>query len=162
MESMNTTPSSIPPADDLVEVRKPTSLLVAQFFLFPLIIIGICVGVFLLFGYVTYEQKTPQDYLRAIRSGGGINDEVRWQAAFELSNIVSSQKEKLKGSEFVRDIIAVYGNARSEDPRVRQYLALTLGNIGDTRAVTALVDGLNDDQLENRIYTLWALGSIGD
>src|SRR5262249_54697726 len=30
------------------------------------------------------------------------------------------------------------------------------------RAVAALADGLNDEQVENRIYTLWALGSIGD
>src|SRR5262249_50824570 len=45
---------------------------------------------------------------------------------------------------------------------VRQYLALTMGNIGDKRAVSALVDGLNDDPVENRIYTLWALGAIGD
>src|SRR5436190_9167412 len=99
---METKTSSVPvpPIDDLVEVRKPTSLLVAQFFLFPLIIIGICIGIFLLFGYVTYEQRSPEDYLRAIHQGGGINDEVRWQAAFELSNIVSSQKAKLRGSDF--------------------------------------------------------------
>src|SRR5437867_3847660 len=162
METMKTDPATTPPIEDLVEVRKPASLLVAQFFLFPLIIIGICIGIFLLFGYIAYEQRSPQEYLSAIRTGGGINDELRWQAAFELSNIVSAQKDKLKGSEFVRDVIAVYRNARSEDARVRQYLALTLGNIGDRRAVTALVDGLNDDQVENRIYTLWALGSIGD
>jgi len=160
MDTINTTSGQ--PVEDLVEVRKPTSLLVAQFFLFPLIIIGICVGIFLLFGYITYEQNGPQDYLKAIRAGGGINDEVRWQAAFELSNIVSSQKEKLRGTDFVRDLIGVYGGARTDDPRVRQYLALTLGNIGDRRAVTALVAGLNDEQVENRIYTLWALGSIGD
>src|SRR5262249_23289401 len=114
------------------------------------------------FGYVTYEQRTPRDYLNSIRTGGGINDEVRWQAAFELSNVVASQKDKLRDSEFVRDLIAVYRNARTEDPRVRQYLALTMGNIGDKRAVPALLDGLNDEQIENRIYTLLALGLIGD
>jgi HEAT repeat protein len=162
METVKTTPVSLPPAEDLVEVRKPTSLLVAQFFLFPLIIIGICVGIFLLFGYVTYEQRGPQEYLNAIKAGGGINDQDRWQAAFELSNIVSTQKDKLKGSPFVHDVIAVYTNSQKEDPRVRQYLALTLGNIGDRSAVQTLVEGLNDDHVENRIYTLWALGSIGD
>src|SRR5262245_24990913 len=162
METTKTNSVSIPAAEDLVEIKKPTSLLIAQFFLFPLIIIAICIGVFLLFGYVTYVQRSPQEYLNAIRTGGGINDEVRWQAAFELSNIVSTQKEKLRNSDFVRDVIAVYRSAREEDPRVRQYLALTLGNIGDPRAVTALVDGLNDDAVENRIYTLLALGLIGD
>ena len=159
---MDQTNSSIPPAEDLIEVRRPTSLLIAQFFLFPLIIIGICVGVFLLFGYITFSQRTPQEYLNAIRIGGGINNEVRWQAAFELSNTVSSQKDKLKGSQFLHDMIAVYRNARTEDPRVRQYLALTMGKIGDARAVPALVDGLNDEHVESRIYTLLALGMIGD
>src|ERR1051326_1426936 len=63
-----TTPIPIPPAEDLVEVKKPTSLLVAQFFLFPLIIIAICVGIFLLFGYLTYEQRGPIEYLNDIQS----------------------------------------------------------------------------------------------
>jgi len=152
----------VPAEGDFTEIRKPTSLLIAQFFLFPLIIIGICVGVFLLFGYATFQQRSPREYLNAIRTGGGINDEVRWQAAFELSNVVASQKESLRNSEFVHDVVAVYRSARTEDPRVRQYLALTMGNIGDKRAVPALIDGLNDEQVESRIYTLLALGLIGD
>jgi HEAT repeat protein len=146
-------------AEDLIEVKKPTSLLIAQFFLFPLIIIAICVGIFLLFGYLTYEQRTPRDYLTDIRTG---SDTRRWQAAFELSNLVSSQREKLRNSEFVQDVMNVYQNSRNEDPRVRQFLALTMGHLGDARAVPALLDGLNDRQAETEIYTLWALGSIGE
>ena len=146
-------------AEDLIEVRKPTSLLIAQFFLFPLIIIAICVGIFLLFGYLTYEQRTPRDYLTDIRTG---SETRRWQAAFELSNLVSSQKEKLRSTEFVQDVMNVYQISRNEDPRVRQFLALTMGHLGDARALPALLDGLNDRQPETQIYTLWALGSIGD
>src|SRR5216117_3340608 len=143
----------IPPIDDLVEVRKPTSLLIAQFFLFPLIIIAICVGIFLLFGYLTYEQKTAREYLNDVRTGSDIC--CRWQAAYELSNIISSQKEKLRSTNFVDDLIKVYQNSRDEDPRVRRYLALTMGHLGDPRAVPALVEGLGDPQVENQIYTLW-------
>src|SRR6266576_875014 len=73
MDTIKTT--SGPPMDDLVEVRKPTSLLIAQFFLFPLIIIGICVGIFLLFGYITYEQRGPSEYLADIQNGTG---STRW------------------------------------------------------------------------------------
>ena len=47
----------------------PTSLLVAQFFLFPLIIIAICVGIFVLFGYLIYEQRGPNEYLTDIQTG---------------------------------------------------------------------------------------------
>jgi HEAT repeat protein len=159
---METKTSSVPlpPVDDLVEVKKPTSLLIAQFFLFPLIIIAICVGIFLLFGYLTYEQKTPQEYLTDIRTGSELC--CRWQSAYELSNIISSQKEKLRATGFVNDLVKVYQTSRTEDPRVRRYLALTMGHLGDPRAVPALVEGLNDTDVDNQIYNLWALGSIGD
>jgi HEAT repeat protein len=146
------------PEEELIEERKPTSLLVAQFFLFPLIIIAICVGVFLLFGYLTYEQRSPREYLRALQTG---SEAQRWQAAVELSNQVSSQKDKLD-PEFVDDMIAAYRSVREGDPRVRRYLAMAIGRIGDKRAVGPLVEGLDDSDVENQIYTLSALGLIGD
>jgi len=96
----------IPTADELIEVKKPTSLLIAQFFLFPLIIIAICIGIFLLFGYLTYEQKTAQEYLNDVRTGSELC--CRWQSAYELSNIISSQKDKLRNSDFVNDLVKVY------------------------------------------------------
>jgi HEAT repeat protein len=159
---METKPTSVPVpvTDDLIEERKPTSLLIAQFFLFPLIIIGICVGIFLLFGYLTYEQKTPGDYLRDVQTGSDLC--CRWQAAYELSSIISSNKEEIRKTDFIHDVVKVYQNSRDEDPRVRRYLALTMGHIGDARAIPALVEGLSDGDAENQIYTLWALGSIGD
>src|SRR5438132_2941120 len=104
METKSTS-VSIPPPADLTEVKKPTSLLIAQFFLFPLIIIAICIGIFLLFAYLTYEQKTPQEYLSAVRTGS--ERCCRWQSAYELSNITSSQKDKLRNSGFVNDLVKV-------------------------------------------------------
>src|SRR5207247_3576903 len=112
----------VPPIDDLIEVKKPTSLLIAQFFLFPLIIIAICIGIFLLFGYLTYEQKSPQEYLTEVRTGSELC--CRWQSAYELSNIISSQKDKLRSTDFVNDLVKVYQTSRDTDPRVRRYLAL--------------------------------------
>jgi HEAT repeat protein len=159
METKSTS-VSIPPPEDLVEVKKPTSLLIAQFFLFPLIIIGICVGIFLLFGYLTYEQRTATEYLRDVQTGSELC--CRWQAAYELSNMISSQKEKLRSSNFVEDLVRVYQTSRDEDPRVRRYLALTMGHLGDARAIPALIEGLKDSQVDNQVFNLWALGSIGD
>src|SRR3990167_7108401 len=104
METKSTS-VSLPPADDLAEVKKPASLLIAQFFLFPLIIIAICVGIFLLFCYLTYDQKSPREYLDEIRTGSGNR---RWQAAFELSSIVASNKDQLRNADFAQDVIAVY------------------------------------------------------
>ena len=159
METKSTT-SQVPPPDDLAEVNKPTSLLIAQFFLFPLIIIGICIGIFLLFGYLTYEQKTAQEYLRDVQTGSELC--CRWQSAYELSNMISSQKEKLRHTDFVNDLVKVYQTSREGDARVRRYLALTMGHLGDVRAVPALLEGLKDSDAENQMNTLLALGSIGD
>jgi HEAT repeats/PBS lyase HEAT-like repeat len=157
---MKTSSVPVPPIDDLTEVRKPTSLLIAQFFLFPMIIIAICIGIFLLFGYLTYEQKTAQEYLNDVRTGSEFC--CRWQSAYELSNIISSQKEKLRSTNFVDNLVKVYQSSQSGDPRIRRYLALAMGHLGDPRAVPALVDGLNDTDIDNQIYNMWALGSIGD
>src|SRR5207248_10788230 len=116
-----TTSVPVPAVDDLLEVKKPTSLLIAQFFLFPLIIIAICIGIFLLFGYMTYEQRTPQEYLSDVRNGSELC--CRWQSAYELSNMISSQKEKIRNTNFVNDLIKVYQTSQGTDPRVRRYLA---------------------------------------
>src|SRR3989454_9143707 len=155
-----TTSVPVPPLEDLVEVKKPTSLLIAQFFLFPLIIIAICIGIFLLFGYLTYEQKTPQEYLSDVRTGSELC--CRWQSAYELSNIISSQKDKLRNTDFVNDLVKVYQGSREGDPRARRYLALTMGHLGDPRAVPALIEGLSDTDPENQMNNLLALGSIAD
>jgi len=165
MESKNLT-GQIPPEDDLTEVKKPTSLLIAQFFLFPLIIIAICVGIFLLFGYLTYERRDPHEYLAEVksRSGSGpLEQTLRWQAAYELSNIIAAEKDRVRSdNKFIEDLIGVYRGTQGQDPRVRQYLALTIGTLGDRRAVPALVEGLADNQPESQIYSLFALGTIGD
>src|SRR5262245_15989123 len=159
MESKPTS-VSIPSTDDLIEVKKPTSLLIAQFFLFPLIIIAICIGIFLLFGYLTYEQRTAQEYLNDVRTGSELC--CRWQSAYELSNMISSQREKLRNTDFVNDLIKVYESSREGDPRIRRYLALTMGHLGDPRAVPALIEGLNDSDSDNQMNNLLALGLIGD
>lgn len=178
-----TNAAPLPPDEDLTEVRKPASLLIAQFFLFPLIIIGICIGIFLFFGYLTYEQRTPTEYLSDIRSGTGTQ---RWQAAFELSSLVSANPDRVHTPEFVESLLVAYKDSPDEDIRVRGYLARILGEMKERSAVPLLVEGLNreeklksadwsqgkwlrpsldqiaEDLVQSQIYTLWALGSIGD
>lgn len=176
----NRNPISMPPEEDLTEVEQPTSLLVAQFFLFPLIVIAFGIGIFLLFGYVTYDEKPPEAYLREIRQGsaGSPFDTRRWQAALELSKVLAADSEQLRRSGFSAELIEVYRNAQADDPRIRQFLAVSLGHLGDPAAVPALTqalgrgaegdresagtEGLPDAEVEVQIWTLWALGAIGD
>ncbi len=158
MES-NGNPISMPPQEDLTEVKKPTSLLVAQLFLFPLIVIAFGVGVFLLFGFITQEQRSPQSYLNEIRMG---SETRRWQAAFELSKVIAARKEELQSSDFVGDVLDLYESTRSDNPQIRQFLAMSLGHLEDRTAVPALTEGLKDSATETQIWTLWAIGTIGD
>lgn len=165
------TPVSIPPQEDLTEVKKPTSLMVAQFFLFPLIIIAFGVGIFVLFGSVAFDQKAPEAYLAEIRAGGGyVFDSRRWQAAFELANVIRTQREQLQDSAFARELLSTYVAAKPAADAtptegewlLRQYLAFSLGELGSRAFVPALVEGLGDEATQTRIYTLMALGKIAD
>jgi len=186
MDVSKTNPAPLPPDEDLTEVRKPASLLIAQFFLFPLIIIGICVGIFLLFGYLTYEQRTISENLDEVRFGSGTQ---RWQAAWELSNAVKANPEKARSPEFLDSLLTAFKSSPDEDVAVRGYLALIFGELKARPAVPLLVEELTrseklkttdwsqkswsgflrpslaqiaEDLAKQQISTLYALGSIGD
>jgi HEAT repeat protein len=49
-----------------------------------------------------------------------------------------------------------------EDPSNRWKGAISLGRMGDERAVQALIDALGDDDERVRLKVIWALGEIGD
>lgn len=172
--SANDTPVSIPPQEDLredlTEVRKPTSLLIAQFFLFPLIIIAFGLGIFVLFGSIAFDQRSPQEYLAEIRSGGGsMFESRRWQAAYELGNVIAAQKETvLQDGAFIQALLRTYVDASDPDSaigqdwRLRGYLAASMGQLGSPEFVPVLVEGLQDPNPETQFSTLKALGEIGD
>ena len=139
---------------------------VLEFFFFPLVMVAVGVGIFVLFGLITAEGKGPRDYLGLIRTG---DSNRRWQAAFELSKVIGASKD-LRSSDprLAPDMAALFAEAKADDPRVRRFLALALGRLGDARAVPALLvylagvrQGEGTDS-ETHIYAIWALGAIGD
>ena len=46
----------------------------------PLLVVGTAVGIFLVFSLMTFERRSPSDYLAEVRGGSAGR---RWQAAFE-------------------------------------------------------------------------------
>jgi HEAT repeat protein len=131
--------------------RSPLFFLVPGF-------LGLLIIVYLLFGLIAEEGKTSGDYLEEIRLRRG----GAWQAAFELSRIIPIEDRKRRDERFVPRLVTLFEASRGEDPRVRRYLALSLGEIRDPRAVDALMDALDDADLMTRIYAAWALGAIGE
>ena len=101
---------------------------------------------------------TPSDYLDAIRLRRG----DAWEPAFRLSRLLARKDVAGTDPRFVPELIQVFESKREEDARVRRYLALSLGEVHDPRAVDALVRALQDPDAQTVLYAVWALGTIGD
>jgi len=119
-----------------------------------------------LFGLITTEGKGPRDYLDLIRAG---DSNRRWQAAYELSKVIHESRDpKLSDPGLVGAMVSLFEDAGGDDPRVRRFLALALGRLGNAQAVPALLEYLGDVQRgegtdsQTHIYAVWALGAIGD
>ncbi len=161
MTDAPTPPADEPTPGDSPE-RQTTPFLVLQFFVFPMAIVAVCVTVFVVFGLIASEGKSARDYLSEVRSGG---QNRRWQAAFELSKVLQGGKDPaLKDPRFVAEAVALFAESQRDDPRVRRYLALALGRLGDRSAVPALREATRgeDADSETVIYALWSLGALGD
>jgi HEAT repeat protein len=156
--------------DKLVEreaaARNPLATapaIAVQFFLIPLLVVGATVLVYVGFRGLLSEDRSVEEYLIDIRSGGSNR---RWPAAYELSRLMSdpafAQKEQAK---LAPELIKAFADSKNDDPRVRQYLALTLGRLTPpvpAEARQLLIDALDDADGQTRISAIWALGSTGD
>jgi HEAT repeat protein len=129
-----------------------------QFVIFPMGVVLIGVAVFLLFGKLASNEQSIPDYLSDIRSG---SSHRKFQAAYELSKSIKRGEAK-RYPNLVEQVIDVYRTSKTDDPRVRQYLTLVLGKLGDRRAVPVLIDALKDPVVETRIYALIALAELQD
>jgi HEAT repeat protein len=154
--------------DKLVErdpaARSPlvaAPALAVQFFLIPLAVIGVTILVYVGFRSLLTDQRSPQDYLTEIQTGGTTR---RWPAAYELSRLMADpavRADRTLGPALVK----AFESAKDDDPRVRQYLALALGRLDPPlpdRAIADLKVALQDADSEARIMAIWALGSSGD
>jgi HEAT repeat protein len=161
MPLMNDEPSVKPPLDapDAVPEDLSFGRTLVQFFLVPAVVVAACVSVFFFFAWLVSDEKTGVDYLREIRMGSANR---RWQAAFELSKIINMDSEKRRMEGLVPEMIDAFERALDDDPRVRHYLALSLGHLGDRTATPTLIAALDDRDSTTRLYATWALGNLGD
>lgn len=130
----------------------------AKLFITPFIIAAVAIGVFFMFTFFFSESKTQYDYLESIKIGGVKN---RWHSAYMLSKIIRADTGKPFEDRFIRELLAIYENAKNDDPRIRRYLTLTLGYLSDPRSVKSLWDATEDADDETRLYALWSLGKLG-
>jgi HEAT repeat protein len=154
--------------DKLVERESATrSPLVAapalavQFFLIPLAVVGITVAVYVGFRSLLADDRKAQDYLAEVRTGGL---DRRWPAAYELSRQMADPKVRADRS-LAPALVKAFVEAKDDDPRVRQYLALAIGRLDPPLppdAIAALKKTVDATDGDARISAIWALGSSGD
>jgi len=134
-----------------------------QFFLIPLLVVGAMLLVYLGFRSLLGDERSPQEYLTDIRSGGSNR---RWPAAYELSRLMADPEfTKKQEATLAPELIKAFADSKNDDPRVRQYLALTLGRLTPPLPAEArqlLIEALNDPDSQTRISAIWALGSTRD
>ena len=156
--------------DKLVEreavARSPMATapaIAVQFFLIPLLVVGATVLVYVGFRSLLSEDRSAEEYLTDIRSGGSNR---RWPAAYELSRLMADPAfVKREEAVLAPELTKAFAESTNDDPRVRQYLALTLGRLTPpipAEARLRLIGALNDQDSQTRLSAIWALGSTGD
>jgi HEAT repeat protein len=134
--------------------------LAVQFFLIPLAVVAVAVGVYVGFRSLLADSRTAQDYLVEVQVGGSNR---RWPAAYELSRQMADPKVRADKT-LAPALVKAFENATG-DAQVRRYLALAIGRLDPplpAEAVADLTTALDDADSETRISVIWALGSSGD
>lgn len=163
-------PQPPPPPEPILDPSRPSSpvpepprhtffTVLLQFFLIPVGIVGACAAVFLGLRAIVGDAKTPDELLEEVGSGA-VNR--RWQAAFELSQLLSQENPPEIGPKFADGAIAAFRAAEGDDRRIREYLALILGRTRDRRATRPLLDALPGAESQLRVNILLALGQLKD
>ena len=132
-------------------------IIVHSFFVVPFLIAVFGVLLFAAVRLLTLEEHTIYDYLNDIKSGGATK---RWQAAFELSKVVTNPKLITDEERFTSEVISAFNHAAHDDNRVRQYLALTMGRTGNENFVRPLLSALTDENEGNLYAVIYALGML--
>jgi len=130
-----------------------------RLFVIPLIIVCGSVLIIYLISSLLTEKKDYNDYLNDIRQGGS---NAKWQSAYELAFYLQrSNLDKIIDDHLLAEIIDLHENTQFDDPRIRRYLTLALGNLKSLKTLTPLRQAIRDSDAETRLYALWAIGNIG-
>ena len=127
------------------------------FFLIPLIITIFGVMFFFMFKVLTYETSAPEDYLTDIQIGSATK---RWQAAFELSKLLSNPEMVPTDAGFKNKMISIYEHSIHDNPKVRTYMALAMGRTEQQEYGPTLMNGMNDKDKGSRLAAIKALGLL--
>src|SRR5215471_18354617 len=158
--STNTTDETMDQQPEENGGKEKKILIIFRFVLVPLLVVGVVIFIIVIFGNLALKEKSVKDYLYDIRTG---SKSERWQAAYHLSNLLANPKKDYEeeARKNLPEILMIFHQSK-DDPEIRRYLALALGRLKDARGVPALIESSHDQDSQTVIWSLWALGSIGD
>ena len=145
--------------DEPIEEKKTgtVKVLIHSFFVIPFVITVFGVLFFFMFRILVNESDSARDYLTEVKIGSATK---RWQSAFELAKLLSDPDLIPKSEDFRSEMIKAYQYAIHDNPMVRTYLALAMGRTRDSNYGQALIEGLEDEDLNSRLASINALGMI--
>ncbi len=143
---------------DVMNDQSKVYVLFYTFFLVPLMITVFGVLFFVIVRFVTYESGDPYHYLNQIKIGSASK---RWQSAYELSKILSTDNQIVNEKQFKFNLSSAYEKSIHDDNKVRTYLALAMGKTGDEFYGPSLSQGIKDDVMDSRLAAIKSLGLIG-
>ena len=102
--------------------------LAVQFFLIPLAVVAVTVGVYAGFRSLLADDRSAKDYLAEIRNGGS---DRRWPAAYELSRLMSNPK--VRADKTLAPALVKAFLESQKDPDVRRYFPDGVRTLDETR-----------------------------
>jgi hypothetical protein len=120
-------PAALP---DLPPVEAPSAGFVVQLFVIPAAVVVVVIIVWLLFGKLAGGERDAMEYVERLKQ-----PQANWRSAYELASLIQNTPAiaadpKLLGELtdlFSRELDRAEDPKNREDPKLAQYLALTLG-----------------------------------
>lgn len=143
--------------------EKPSGgpiVLTLQFFVFPALLVAVCVLIFFGLRWLTYDSRSVSQLLDEMEIG---SERSRWQASLELSRRIANHPGTLQDQAAVNRVFTLYERVGDRDPKFRQFLALVIAELRtDPRALPALLGTLRKDDVAGKLSALGALGRHGN
>jgi hypothetical protein len=136
-------PEAPPLLPDLPPVEAPSAGFVVQLFVIPAVVVAVVIVVWLLFGKLAGGERDAMEYVRQLR-----HPSANWRSAFELASLIQNDARLGGDPKLLGELSDLLGFEldHNENPRLTQYLALTLGAFQTLDA--SLSDGRKVDPID--------------
>jgi HEAT repeat protein len=129
-----------------------------QFFLVPLLIVGVCVLIYAVLNWVVANPRTAAEWLKDVKEGG---PNTRPHAALQLAQTLLRMEHPDRS--LTREVMETYRATTPPEDELRRYLVTCLGYLRDPLASELLLEiAKTSKHQETRAAAFDSLGAIKD